>query len=138
MPAAHGRAGCPCADAWTAGIGVVGPPALLVLILVPLGIWLNRAPQFAVFPSGIKVNVKRIPPGQSVWDPWSYGFYSWDEVGFCRWSPYEPGMLTVHLAAAEQDAAAGLLGIGPDHLTRVPAMICFQRVPSASGPRSRR
>jgi hypothetical protein len=110
------------------GIGALRPVALMLVVLVPMAIWLSRAPEFDVFQEGIKVNIKRVAPGRSLWDPWNYGFYSWDEVGYCRWSPYQPGVLSVHLAAAEQQAA-GFLGTGSDSKMQVPPMIYFYRVP---------
>ncbi len=117
--------------ALTPWIGALWPLAVMLLVVVPMAIWLNRAPEFAVFQSGIKVNVKRVPPGRSVWDPWAYGFYSWDEVSDCRWSPYQPGVLSVHLASAEQEAA-GLPGTVSRSLMRVPPMIYLSRARAPS------
>jgi hypothetical protein len=112
----------------TTWIAALWPPAVILVVLIPTAIWMSRAPQFAAFPEGIKVNIERIPPGRSLWDPWAYGFYSWDEVSHCRWSPYRPSVLSIHLAATEQEAA-GLPGTGSDRLMRVPPMIYFYRVP---------
>jgi hypothetical protein len=111
-----------------AGWVQVAWPVLVLMILVPFAIWAGLAPGFAVFKEGIKVQVKRIPPGRSRWDPWQYGFYSWGEVSHCRWSPYQPGVLFVHLEAAEQ-RTAGLSGTGSGSPMRVPPMIYFYPVP---------
>jgi hypothetical protein len=59
-----------------AGWVQVAWPVLVLMILVPFAIWAGLAHGFAVFREGIKVQVKRIPPGRSRWDPWQYGCYS--------------------------------------------------------------
>jgi hypothetical protein len=117
----------PGTAALTARFGALWPLAVMLIVLVPMAIWASRAPEFVVFKEGIKVNVKRVPPGRSLRDPWIYGFYSWDEVSSCRWLPYQPGVLSVHLAGALD--RAGLPGTGSNDKMRVPPMIYLYRVP---------
>jgi hypothetical protein len=81
-----------------------------------------------VVKDGLKMPFNRFPPGRSIWDRWSYGFYSWSEVSYCRWSPYQAGVLSIHLQGATQGVPA-ILGTGSDSQVQVPPMIYFYRVP---------
>ena len=102
-------------------------PFILPAILVPLAIWIDRVPAFGVFEEGIKINIRRIAPGRSVWDFMAHGFYAWSEVNHCRWSPYRPGVLSIHLNAAEERVAAVFQPVA-GRLKMLP-MIYFYRVP---------
>jgi hypothetical protein len=102
-------------------------PLIPLVCLVPLAIWIGRVPAFAVLEEGIKLNIRRLPPGRSVWDFMSHGLYCWSEVSHCRWSPYRPGVLSIHLGAAE-DRIPVVIEPVADHL-KVPPMIYFYRVP---------
>jgi hypothetical protein len=91
---------------------------------------LSRAPEFGVFQEGIKLTFPRIPPGRSAFDPWACGWFSWDEVTDCRWSPYEPGVLSVHVPAVVHQFP-GRFGLGAPSCRRdtLPPSIHFYRVP---------
>jgi hypothetical protein len=104
------------------------PMIPMLILVVPMALFQLRAPEFAVFKEGIKVPIGRIPPMRSIWDPWSYGSYSWSEVGYCRWSPYKPGVISIHLQAAPHHGPA-LPGTGLEVTMQVPPMIYFYRVP---------
>jgi hypothetical protein len=116
---AHGSAG------W---ILAFWPLALVLFFAFPAAIMLGRGPEFAVLKDGLKMPFNRFPPGRSIWDRWSYGFYSWSEVSYCRWSPYQAGVLSIHLQGATQGVPA-ILGTGSDSQVQVPPMIYFYRVP---------
>ncbi|MHB1556513.1 MAG: hypothetical protein ACYC61_03415 [Isosphaeraceae bacterium] len=123
------RRQAPGLDGW---IGWIAPFWLLILASamgVVAAIWMGRTPAFAVFKDGIKVGTRRIAPWRSTWDPWSYGFYAWSEVSYCRWSPYRPGVLSVHVRAADQHPPVGRFVELPALLTRVPPEVFFYRVP---------
>ena len=119
----------PWATGWVGWIAPFWPMALMMAVFVPAMIWMGLLPAFAVFKDGIKVDFKRIPPGRSTWDPWSYGFYSWSEVSYCRWSPYRPGVLSVHVAAAEQHLPPAWFGQVPAFMMKVPPGVFFYPVP---------
>jgi hypothetical protein len=104
------------------------PVALALFFAFPAAIMVGRGPEFAVLKDGLKVSFNRFPPGRSIWDRWSYGFYSWSEVSYCRWSPYQAGVLSIHLQAATQGVPT-ILGTGSDSKIQVPPMIYFYRVP---------
>lgn len=109
-------------------VTILGPSALLLAILAPAAFWLGRAPEFAVFKDGLKLNVQRFAPGRSLRDPWNYGFYNWSEVTYCRWSPYQQEVLSIHLAGVETQAA--LYPAADQHgKLKVPPMIHFYPVP---------
>jgi hypothetical protein len=88
-----------------------------------------RAPAFAVLKEGLKLPNNRYPPGRSARDPWAAGFYSWGEVNYCRWSPYQPGVLSVHLAAVESHSPA-LFGKSSRGPMSMPPEIFFYTVPA--------
>jgi hypothetical protein len=89
-----------------------------------------RAPEFAVFREGIKVPFNRLAPKRSFWDPWGYGFYSWSEVSHVRSSPYQPGVLSIHLhATPHQLPPLFVLGAPAGSTMQVLPRICFYRVP---------
>jgi hypothetical protein len=57
----------------------------------------------------------------------AHGFYSWSEVSHCRWSPYRPGVLDIHLNAAEERVAAVFKPVAGN--LKVLPMTYFYRVP---------
>lgn len=89
----------------------------------------TRAPAFAVLKDGIKLPINRVAPGRSVGDAWARGFYTWDELSYCRWSPYQPGVLSVHLDAAAHQTPV-LFGPADRGRYNTPPMIYFYRVPA--------
>jgi hypothetical protein len=72
-----------------------------ILLAVVVALWLRLPTELAVFKDGLKVPTSQIPkaPNTSIKDPHVWGFYSWSEVDSCRWSPYQPGLLSIHLNA---------------------------------------
>jgi hypothetical protein len=88
-----------------------------------------RAPAFAVLKDGIKLPIKRIAPGRSPGDPWARGFYTWGEVSYCRWSPYRPGVLSVHLDAVAHQTPV-LFGPAARGEIKEAPLIYFYRVPA--------
>lgn len=109
--------------------------ALLLQILVFItyallgSLYWMRGPAFAVTKEGIKLSSPaRVAPGRSRRDPWAVGFYSWDEVTYCRWSPYNPGQLSVHLGAIAHESV-GFFGLGRSTI-QLPPTIAFYPVPS--------
>jgi hypothetical protein len=125
--------------AWSLRPGGIGPgPAdptrvFLLLAIVAVGALLSvigfRAPAFAVLKDGLKLPINRIAPGRSLRDPWARGFYSWDELSYCRWSPYQPGVLSVHLDAAVHQTPV-VFGPASRGQMTVPPTIYFYRVPA--------
>jgi hypothetical protein len=112
------------AAGWTFVLSLV---AVILILTVPATIMAAWGPRFAVLKDGIKMPFNRLSPRRSSRDPWSYGFYSWSEVSYCRWSPYNPGVLSVHLQAAEHHVP--VLGAESDGHMKMPPMIYFYRVP---------
>jgi hypothetical protein len=104
-------------------------PAVLPLCAV-VARYRRRAPEFGVFQEGIKLPFRRIPPGRSMFDPAARGFFSWDEVTGCRWSPHRPGVLSVQVPAVVHQRP-GFLGRGAPPYCResLPPSIHFYRVP---------
>lgn len=101
---------------------------VMIAALLAAGVIWSRMPAFAVFKDGIKLDNRRRAPGRSSRDPWSYGFYSWDEVGRCHWSPFHPGQLSIYLKAAEHEPPALLAD--PDGRTpKAPPMMVSQGIP---------
>ncbi len=123
------RRQAPGLDGWIGWIAPFWLPLLALAIGVAAAIWMGRTPALAVFKDGIKIDSRRIAPWRSPWDPWSYGFYAWSEVSYCRWSPYRPGVLSVHVGAADQHPPTGLFVQSPASMTRVPPEVFFCRVP---------
>jgi hypothetical protein len=116
--------------AWMQLLWPMALPMALALVLFAVFGWIaSRLPAFAVYREGIKLNSQRLPPGRSRWDLGSYGFYSWSEVTSCRWSPYQPGMLSVHLAAVADQRDVVLTGPPSAGQIQMPPMIHFYRVP---------
>jgi hypothetical protein len=68
---------------------LIMPPAILA--------W-AKLPEFAVRKDGL-----RLPYGRHrdpfQFPPWDYGLIAWDDVGYCRWSRFEPGVLQVQARA---------------------------------------
>jgi hypothetical protein len=64
---------------------------------------LSRAsrPEFAVFKEGIWLPLERPLNWLSPWSPSAVGLIAWDEVSYCRWSQYVPGILTIQVARAQ-------------------------------------
>jgi hypothetical protein len=112
---------------WANRIALLWPIALMLVGLIPEVIMMARGPEFAVLKDGIKVPFNRLSPKRSIWDRRGYGFYSWSEVSYCRWSPYNPGVLSIHLQAAAHHVP--VIGADPDAHVKVPPMIYFYRVP---------
>jgi hypothetical protein len=78
---------------------------LAIAVVVPLLTVIGfRAPAFAVLKDGLKLPINRIAPGRLLWDPSAWGFYSWDELSYCRWSPHQPGVLSVHVGKAVHES----------------------------------
>jgi hypothetical protein len=112
---------------WPNRIWMLWMSGYLLIGIVPAAIMMARGPEFAALKDGIKVPFNRLSPKRSIWDRWGYGFYSWDEVNYCRWCPYRPGVLSIHLRAAEHHLP--LLGMDAEGSMKVPPMIYFYRVP---------
>ena len=93
-------------------IKVFLPWAVAAVIVLAAMFW-PWPPEFAVFKDGIKLPDGRHSPKRSIWDLWSYGFYFWSEVSYCRWSRYQKGVLAVHLKPAEHCVDVVLWGTGP-------------------------
>jgi hypothetical protein len=72
----------------------------IATIVVPLTIlaWARR-PEFAVEKDGIRLPVERRPEWSSLWSLRDLGLFAWEEVSFCRWSRYEPGLLKIQAKA---------------------------------------
>ena len=72
----------------------------IAAIVVPLTIlaWARR-PEFAVGKDGIRLPVERRPEWSSLWSLRDLGLFAWEEVSFCRWSRYEPGLLKIQVKA---------------------------------------
>lgn len=72
----------------------------ITAIVVPLTIlaWARR-PEFAVGKDGIRLPVERRPEWSSQWSLRDLGLFAWEEVSFCRWSRYEPGLLKIQVKA---------------------------------------
>ena len=58
-----------------------------------------RRPEFAVGKDGIRLLVERRPEWSSLWSLRDLGLFAWEEVSFCRWSRYEPGLLQIQAKA---------------------------------------
>ncbi len=119
----------PGLDGWIGWFAPFWAVTLVLVIGVAAAIWMRGVPAFAVFKDGLKVDFRRVAPWRSFRDPWSYGFYAWGEVDYCRWSPYKPGVLSVHVGAAEQHPPPGWLGELPAAMIKVPPGVFFHRVP---------
>jgi hypothetical protein len=116
------------------GPGPIDPSRISLLMAIVavsalMGLIGLRAPEFAVLKEGIKLPINRIAPGRSLRDPWARGFYTWDELSYCRWSPYRPGVLSVHLDAAVHQAPV-VFGPAARGQMKEPPMIYFYRVPT--------
>jgi hypothetical protein len=74
-------------------IALIMPPAILA--------W-AKLPEFAVGKDGLRLPYggRREPSRFPPWDLRDYGLIAWDEVGYCRWSRFEPGVLQVQTRAA--------------------------------------
>ena len=72
----------------------------IAAIVVPLTLlaWARR-PEFAVGKDGIRLPVERRPEWSSLWSRRDLGLFAWEEVSFCRWSRYEPGLLKIQVKA---------------------------------------
>jgi hypothetical protein len=103
-----------------------------ILLTVVAALWLRLPTEFAVFSDGLKVPTPQIPkaPDTSIRDPDVWGLYSWGAVDSCRWSPYLPGLLSIHLKAVtirapRSPTARILVGQTP----KLPPMTVDLRVP---------
>jgi hypothetical protein len=108
---------------------MVSLPLAVAAVIVLAAMFWPWPPEFAVFKDGINLPDRRHSPKRSIWDPWSYGFYFWSEVSYCRWSRYQKGVLAVHLKPAEHCVDVVLWGTGSPVTTKFPAMIFDYRVP---------
>ncbi len=52
-------------------------------------------PEFAIRKDGIRLPVARRPLKSSFWNLRDLDLYLWEEVVFCDWSHYQPGLLNV-------------------------------------------
>jgi hypothetical protein len=100
------------------------PDALLVLIAAGLfgfavPYW-ARSPEFSVSKDGIRLPVSRrrvnAPPFVRV----DLGLFAWDEVSYCRWSRFEPGLLQVQVNETRSQ-----------HQVKLAPMRLFYLVPAA-------
>lgn len=99
------------------------------VILVVLAAILYRVPVFGVYDEGIKLNTRRIAPGRSIWDSSAHGFFWWSEVSSCRWSRYQPGVLSVHVGAVDHRVPR-LVGPTSLGVEKLPAQIYLVRLPA--------
>jgi hypothetical protein len=123
------------AAGWLPAGGIPGRvppnPLILPMVLVAMvgvgAIIRFRTPAFAVLKDGLKLPINRLGPARSFWDVWAFGFYAWHDVGFCRWSPYRPGVLSVHLDAVHPSAFGS--GRPSRETMKEPPWIYFYNVP---------
>ena len=113
---------------WSKPIGYIDWYRIMVpwvaIVLLIMWSWIRPGMEFAVFSDGLKLSIKRIAPGASIWRVRDQGFYSWNEVDHCRWSRYQPGVLTIHLKSVANQGAFGLF-------QELPAMVLDYRVPES-------
>ncbi|MBV8487262.1 MAG: hypothetical protein JO161_03175, partial [Planctomycetaceae bacterium] len=89
-----GHEGDPVAHRWFAPI-FFGGMAVIVAVSA-----LSRAsrPELAVFEQGILLPGERSRGRSLPWNPIANGLFTWNEVGYCRWSRYAPGTLMIQVA----------------------------------------
>ena len=102
-------------------------------------IWIGPRAGFAVFKDGIKVR-RRANPAQ-VDRPGTPGVTGF--IPGARWAtadgrPIEPGVLSVHVAAAEQNHPPAWFGQVPAFMMKVPPGVSSIPCPSSFAPRSNR
>ena len=101
----------------------------IAAIVVPLTLlaWARR-PEFAVGKDGIRLPVERRPEWSSLWSLRDLGLFAWEEVSFCRWSRYEPGLLKIQVKATLKT------GLNIASLSRTGQASRERSAPWASGP----
>ncbi len=97
-------------------VAILAAVAVFTLLMATAFAWY---PEFAVRKDGIRLPVARRPLKSSFWNLPDLGLYLWEEVVFCDWSHYQPGVLNVQVKSTRS------LGKGLDD----PPTRLFYRVP---------
>jgi hypothetical protein len=86
-------AGPPTIERWVLWIAV----GLMAIVCAALVLTRAKHAEFAIEKVGIRLPVQRRPSWSSTWNLRDLGLFTWDEVSYCRWSRYEPGLLQVQV-----------------------------------------
>jgi hypothetical protein len=89
-----GPEGAPMAHLWLGPLFFGG----MVVVVAVSALSRTSRPEFAVFKEGIWLPLNRSLKWASPWNPNARGLFAWDEVSYCRWSRYAPGVLMIQVA----------------------------------------
>jgi hypothetical protein len=90
-------AGPPTMGRWFLWIAV----GLMAIVCAALVLTRAKHPEFAIEKVGIRLPVQRRPSWSSAWNLRDLGLFTWDEVSYCKWSRYEPGMLQIQVKSTQ-------------------------------------